>query len=108
VPGRQAVHGSAGGLGDHAMKEFVLSKSYVGESILTLVMYFLLYLPGLIINLVYLNEVDRVRKATGETPSGYGCLLFLRIFLGLIPAVIFIIGLIQGFDFLSEVLGFFM
>jgi hypothetical protein len=61
-------------------------KSYVGASVVTFVVYWLFYLPGLIVNLMYLNEANKTSDIAGEKPSGYGCLVFMLI-LGLLPLI---------------------
>ena len=55
-----------------------MQKSYVGTSCLLLfVLYPMFYLPGLIMNIVYLNEAKRIKKLAGIAPTGTGFLSFL-------------------------------
>lgn len=62
-------------------------KSYIGPAVLTFFVYWLFYLPGLIVNLLYLSDANRTARIAEEQPSGYGCLVVLLI-LGLIPLAI--------------------
>jgi hypothetical protein len=59
-------------------------KSYVGASVVTFLVYWLFYLPGLIVNLMYLSDANKTSDLAGQKPSGYGCLVFMLI-LGLLP-----------------------
>jgi hypothetical protein len=55
------------------------TKSYTTPAIITLVLYCVLWLPGLIANIVYLVEARKTKQITGITPDGYGCLWALLI-----------------------------
>ncbi len=71
-----------------------MHKSYVGLSFLVFFLYFVFYLPGLILNFVYLSEAGRIREMTGIQPHGTGCLItliWLFFWLPLIAGVIFLI-----------------
>ena len=77
-------------------------KSYMGTAVLVLVLYWLLYLPGLIANIVYLAEASRYRATTGQSPDGVGCLwallwVFLLgpICLGVILGIIAAAGILS-------------
>jgi hypothetical protein len=59
-------------------------KSFTTPAIITLVLYFVLWLPGLIANIVYLNEANNVQRLSGRAPEGKGCLIaMLIVFVGL-------------------------
>ena len=58
-------------------KAIARQKSYVGAAILTFFLYWLLWLPGLIFNLMYISDARKTRQVAGQSPSGYGCLLVL-------------------------------
>jgi hypothetical protein len=60
-------------------------KSYTNKSILVLVLYWILYIPGLIANLVYLLEARKITRDTGRNPEGAGCLQALFIIFGVLP-----------------------
>lgn len=92
------------------MRTLALTKSYVGVAFLTWFLYWLLYLPGLIMNIVYLQEANRIKQATGVTPSGKGCLDALLIFYVWIPLALGILALILaavGAINLQDLLGSF-
>ena len=75
-----------------AVKYVDMTKSYVGSAVLTLLLYFIFYLPGLIVNIVYMADANRYKKVSGVTPSGYGCLIALIIVYFAIPVALAIIG----------------
>ena len=59
-------------------------RSFTTPAIITLVLYFVLWLPGLIANIVYLNEASNVQRISGRAPEGKGCLIaMLIVFVGL-------------------------
>src|SRR3990170_1531829 len=92
------------------MRTLALSKSYVGAAFLTWFLYWLLYIPGLIMNIVYLQEANRLRQATGVTPSGKGCLDALLVIYVWVPLAVGILALILaavGAINLQDLLGGF-
>ena len=72
---------------DDMEKAIARQKSYIGPAILTFFVYWLFYLPGLIVNLLYLKDANRTARVAGQKPSGYGCLIVLFI-LGIFPFII--------------------
>lgn len=48
--------------------------SFTNKAVLTFFLYWLAYIPGLIFNIMYLNEANNIKKETGRTPEGMGCL----------------------------------
>ncbi len=69
-------------------------RSYFGQAVLVLVLYWVLYLPGLIANLVYLHDASRFKQRTGQNAEGVGCLWALLWFFFLGPICVgIIIGL---------------
>ena len=50
------------------------TKSFTGKAVLTLVLYFLLWFPGLIANILFYKEAREVKRVTGYAPQGMGCL----------------------------------
>jgi hypothetical protein len=59
-------------------------RSYVTPAVITLVLYFVLWIPGLIANIVYLNAANEDRHMSGIEPQGRGCLIvLLGVFIGL-------------------------
>lgn len=55
------------------------SKSYVGSAIVTLVAYWILWLPGLIFNIMYLRDARKAQQVAGHALPGVGCLYILLI-----------------------------
>jgi zinc-ribbon domain len=73
------------------------TRSYTTPAVLTLVLYFVFWLPGLIANIVYWRAAVRDEKIVGQAPEGKGCLvallwvfIILPILLGALIAVIVI------------------
>lgn len=59
-------------------------RSFTTPAVITLVLYLVLWLPGLIANIVYLNEANNVERMAGRAPEGKGCLIaMLIVFVGL-------------------------
>jgi hypothetical protein len=58
------------------------NKSYVGASITTFVAYIFFWLPGLIFNIMYLNDARQAQKVAGRSLPGVGCLWFMLIVQG--------------------------
>lgn len=56
------------------------SRSFTSSAILTLVLYIVLWIPGLIANVIFLNEAKKVEQLTGRPPEGKGCLTALLVF----------------------------
>lgn len=78
-------------------KAIARQKSYIGPAILVLFLYWLFFIPGLIANLLYLQDAKKTSKIAGEKPSGYGCLIALLIysllpFIGLILLILVFTG----------------
>ena len=66
-------------------------KSYIGPALITFFLYWLFYIPGLIVNVAYLVDASKVHKTAGQPPAGLGCLWALIAVFGFIP---FAIGII--------------
>jgi hypothetical protein len=49
-------------------------KSYITPAVITLVLYFFLWIPGLIANIFYLMDARKTKTSIGQNPSGMGCL----------------------------------
>ena len=69
-------------------------RNYTPAAWLSAVLSVFLLVPGLIATLIYLVEANNVKKRTGITPQGYGCLWAVLIWCAL-PLVF-----IGGFVFL--------
>lgn len=54
-------------------------KSYTTSAFITLVAYWLAWLPGLVLNIVWLREARENERIAGQTLPGVGCLRWLLI-----------------------------
>ena len=54
-------------------------KSYIGASMGLFLFYFFFWIPGIIFNIMYINEANRIQKETGQTPAGVGCLYIMLL-----------------------------
>jgi hypothetical protein len=57
-------------------------RSFTTPAVITMILYFVFWLPGLIVNLVYLNEARALQRQTGREPDGKGCLVALLVVMG--------------------------
>ena len=64
-----------------------IARSYTTPAIITLVLYFIFWLPGAIANLVYLSQARNDRRLTGHQADGHGCLVALAIVFVALPIV---------------------
>lgn len=70
------------------------SKSYIGSSILVLVLYLVFWLPGLIANILYYREAQRMEQIGGIRPQGTGCLAIMLWGQVIVVALAVVFGLI--------------
>lgn len=68
-------------------------RSFIGAAIVTFVLTWFFWLPGLIANLLFLREARKVQGRAGEKLSGVGCLWALLIVNGIIPLILLIVFL---------------
>ncbi|MCY4526941.1 MAG: hypothetical protein OXB89_10075 [Anaerolineaceae bacterium] len=69
-------------------------KSYTTSAFVTLVAYWLMWLPGLILNIVYLREARENERVAGHSLPGVGCLKWL--FIWNVVWVLFLCALLGG------------
>ncbi|GCE24786.1 hypothetical protein KDA_02700 [Dictyobacter alpinus] len=63
--------------------------SYVTPAVVTMLLYFVFWLPGLIVNIVYFVQANETKRRNGgRSPEGYGCLLSLLLVWVLVPLAI--------------------
>jgi len=74
----------------------VIGKNYTVYAIAALAMYTFLWIPGLVLNVVFLNQANRDQRETGQAPEGKGCLLWLLWVFGIIPFVVIMVLLVIG------------
>jgi hypothetical protein len=60
-------------------RRMAATRDYTTPAILTLVLYFVMWLPGLIANIIYFMQASEDEKLAGHPPRGKGCLLALLI-----------------------------
>lgn len=69
-------------------------RSYTNSAVLTLVLYFVLWIPGLIANLVYYNQAKSDMALTGHQPEGMGCLQAMLIVFIALPVGLLVLAMI--------------
>ncbi|MBA2286503.1 MAG: hypothetical protein H0W02_13570 [Ktedonobacteraceae bacterium] len=69
-----------------------ITRSYTTPAILTLVLYCVMWLPGVIANIVYLQSAKRTQYITGYAPEGKGCLTAMMIVFVYIPLLILVLA----------------
>lgn len=70
-------------------------KSYIGPFVLTIFLYTLFYIPGLIVNLMYWQDAKRMSKIAGRKLPGtgaLGALIWFQIILVLLGVGIVMVG----------------
>lgn len=73
------------------------TKSFVGSAFLAWILYYIgFYFIGLIVNICYLSSASRIRRETGISPSGKGCLSFLLFTHFWLPLILILFLLIFG------------
>lgn len=103
--GRDLATGRVGAAADTELA-IARSKSYTSAAVVVLILYFLLYLPGLIANFLYYDEAKRAQKAAGETLPGVGCLeLMLWFNIVIIVAVVVFFAGCGGLSTLSSLVA---
>ena len=68
-------------------------RSYTTPAIITLVLYCVLWLPGLIANIVYWLEARKTEQLIGRAPEGKGCLTAMLV---VSVALVFLLILVGG------------
>ena len=64
---------------DDMHRAIASNKSYVTAAIITFVAYIFFWLPGVIFNVMYINDARRSQQAAGHSLPGVGCLYFLLV-----------------------------
>jgi len=100
-PARREVAREAG-LGTEVAVALAMQKSFTGKAFLTWFLYWLLWFPGMIMNLVFLSEARRVTRLTGESPPGTGCLWLLIWTHLILPLLLVFVGVTMGLAVISS------
>ena len=66
-------------------------KSFTGPAVLVFFLYWLFYLPGLIVNIMYVNEAKRTEMIAGQKLPGTGC-LSIMLWLNIIGIIILVVA----------------
>lgn len=70
------------------------------KAVITAVLYAVLWLPGVIANVLWWGEARKVKLRLGVSPSGYGCLLWMFILFVVLPlaliALVLVVLLLAG------------
>jgi hypothetical protein len=70
------------------MQAFAGVPDFTTKAVITAILYALLWLPGVVANILWWLEAHRVKKQSGIEPTGYGCLLWMFIIFVAIPSAI--------------------
>ena len=71
------------------------TQDFTGRAVLTLVLYFVFYIPGLIANFVFLGEANRIQRRLQREPDGKGCLTALAALFFWLPLGLLLFGIIN-------------
>jgi hypothetical protein len=77
---------------DHR-KMAMASRSFTGPAVITLVLYFIFWFPGLIANILFYKEAKEIKRVTGHAPHGMGC-LSIMFWLSVIPLILLVVVII--------------
>lgn len=91
------------GLGTELAVALASQRSFVGPAFMTFFLYWLMWIPGLVMNCVYLSEAGRIRKMTGQSPSGMGCLQFLLWVYVILPLIGVLLIVLSGGALLARI-----
>ena len=85
-----------------AARAIAMNKSFVGPAWIAFAFYYFgVGIVGLVLNIIYLREANKVEDFTGQSPPGKGCLVSLLVVQGIGLAILVIILLITGGSFLD-------
>jgi len=70
-------------------------KNYVTNAVVVMLLYLVLYIPGLIANVAYLADALNTKQRVGHNPQGLGCLQALLL-LQVIPCIIAVILIVSA------------
>jgi len=92
------------GMGTELAVALAAQKSFGSKAFLCWVMYWFFWLPGFIMNIVYLNEAKQVEQLTGSKPPGKGCLSLLLFVYVTVPLILLVLILATGGAVLQSIL----
>lgn len=76
-----------------------ITKDYTNAAVIVLILYFVLWLPGLIANQIYLNQAKQMEALAGQELPGVRALRIEKLILATIPLVILVVGGVLGLIF---------
>ena len=79
---------------DEDRRRAAATRSYTTPAVITLILYLFLWLPGFIVNLVYLQNAGRDERMSGYAPEGKGCLTALLWVFTIIPVILVVLALV--------------
>lgn len=87
----------------HSEREAARLKSYTGKAVLVFILYWFLFIPGLIANQLFYNEGRHMEDIAGKPLPGVAALAFMRKWLFILMLVIlailivlFLVPLLRG------------
>ena len=72
---------------------------FTRKAVVTAVLYLLLLVPGVVANVVFWRQADRVENLTGIAPPGKGCLTAMLV----VAAIVLVLGMFLVLAILSTV-----
>jgi hypothetical protein len=64
---------------DYERERAAATRDYTTPAVITLILYFVCWLPGIIANIIYYLQARQDEALVGREPQGKGCLLWLLI-----------------------------
>jgi hypothetical protein len=64
---------------DYERQRAAATRDYTTPAVITLILYFVCWLPGIIANVIYYLQAQKDEAMTGRSPQGKGCLLALLL-----------------------------
>jgi hypothetical protein len=64
---------------DYERQRAASTRDYTTPAVITLILYFVCWLPGVIANIIYYLQARNDEALVGREPQGKGCLLWLLI-----------------------------
>lgn len=83
-------YGMYGGPGIDPQVAQARMQSYTSKAVIALVLYFVLWIPGLIANILFYSEAKRMERIAGNSLPGAGCLFWQLVIVGAGFAVMFL------------------
>src|SRR5260221_7238383 len=69
-------------------------QNYTNSAVIALILYFMLWIPGLIANILYLNDARQMEKLAGKKLPGTQTLKIELVIFGLLPPILVIVAIV--------------